>query len=172
MANTFELIASSTVGSGGAADINFASIPSTYTDLSLAFSLRDNSSATVVNNILFTINGTSTGYSERILRGVGPTGVVSSSRSAANIGLVYSATALATSNTFCNGNIYIPNYAGATNKSISIDDVTETNATEAWQIFNAVLWSNTAAITSINLAASGASFVQHSTAYLYGVKNA
>jgi hypothetical protein len=37
MANTFELIASSTVGSGGAANIDFTSIPATYTDLCLKF---------------------------------------------------------------------------------------------------------------------------------------
>ena len=33
MANTYTLIASLTVGSGGAANIEFTSIPATYTDL-------------------------------------------------------------------------------------------------------------------------------------------
>jgi len=171
MPGTFTLIASSTVGSGGAASINFASIPSTYTDLSLIFSLRDDAAGTIVNNILLTINGSSTGYSERNLRGDG-SAVYSGSRSAANIGLFYTNSSSATSNTFANGNLYIPNYAGSANKSMSIDDVTENNATEMQLVFNAPLWSNSAAITSINLASSGASFVQYSTAYLYGVKNA
>ena len=35
MANTYVLISSSTVGSGGAASIDFSSIPATYTDLVL-----------------------------------------------------------------------------------------------------------------------------------------
>jgi hypothetical protein len=39
MANTFELIASSTVGSGGAANIDFTSIPATFTDLCLSIHL-------------------------------------------------------------------------------------------------------------------------------------
>jgi hypothetical protein len=33
MATTYEIIASVTVGSGGAANIEFTSIPATYTDL-------------------------------------------------------------------------------------------------------------------------------------------
>jgi hypothetical protein len=33
MATTYEIISSVTVGSGGAADIEFTSIPATYTDL-------------------------------------------------------------------------------------------------------------------------------------------
>jgi hypothetical protein len=41
MANTFTLIASSTVGSGGAASIDFTSISSTYTDLVVKLSLRN-----------------------------------------------------------------------------------------------------------------------------------
>jgi len=170
MANTFELIASSTVGAGGAADITFSSIPATYTDLCITFSLRDNV-AGVNNNILLTINGSTSGYSERSLYGDG-SAVASASRSNVNIGLFYSASANATSNTFANGSIYIPNYAGSNNKSISIDVVTENNATTAYAVFNAALWSDSAAITSLKLAANGASFVQYSTAYLYGVKNA
>jgi hypothetical protein len=170
MPATYTLIASSTVGSGGAASIDFTSIPSTYTDLSLVFSLRDNS-ASFLNNILFTVNGTSSGYSEKNLRGDGSS-VYTQARSAANIALFYTNSSTATSNTFANGNIYIPNYASSARKPISIDSVTETNATEAWAVFNAALWSDTSAITSLNLAPNGASFVQYSTAYLYGVKNA
>jgi hypothetical protein len=37
MATTYEIIASVTVGSGGAANIEFTSIPATYTDLVLKF---------------------------------------------------------------------------------------------------------------------------------------
>ena len=42
MANTYTLISSVTVGSGGASSIEFTSIPSTYTDLLLNFSGRSN----------------------------------------------------------------------------------------------------------------------------------
>jgi hypothetical protein len=40
MANTYEAIATVEVGSGGAANIEFTSIPATYTDLAIAFSIR------------------------------------------------------------------------------------------------------------------------------------
>ena len=40
MANTFVLLASTTVGSGGASSIDFTSIPATYTDLVVKVSGR------------------------------------------------------------------------------------------------------------------------------------
>lgn len=162
-------IASTTVGAGGAADITFSSIPATYTDLCIMFSLRDNL-AGVNNNILLTINGSTSGYSERSLYGDG-SATTSASRSNVNIGLFYSGSANATSNTFANGSIYIPNYAGSNNKSTSIDVVTENNAITAYAVLHAALWSNSAAITSIKLASNGATYSQYSTATLYGIKN-
>jgi len=42
MPNTMTLIASSTVGAGGSTAITFSSIPSTYTDLVIKHSLRNN----------------------------------------------------------------------------------------------------------------------------------
>lgn len=168
MPNTMTLISSSTVGAGGAANIEFTSIPATYTDLCVMFSLRDDAAGTPVNNILLTINASASGYSERSLYGNGST-ATSAGRSNVNIGLFYSNSAGATSNTFANGSIYIPNYVGSNNKSISIDVVTENNATTAYTVFNAALWSNSAAITSIKLASTGATYVQYSSAYLYGI---
>jgi hypothetical protein len=86
---------------------------------------------------------------------------------------VYTDTSLATSNTFGNTSVYIPNYAGSNFKSISIDGVTENNATAALQFFNAGLFKSTSAITSISLTAYNfASYVQYSTADLYGISNA
>jgi hypothetical protein len=76
-----------------------------------------------------------------------------------------------TSNTFSSTQVYIPNYAGSTNKSVSIDHVTENNATNAY--FSGIvagLWSNTAAITSVKiLDQDGGSLVAGSTASIYGI---
>jgi hypothetical protein len=172
MPNTFELIASSTVGSGGASDITFSSIPSTYTDLCLRFSGRSNYAGIFgLGSIQF--NGdTGSNYSMRRLNGSG-----SAAASAGNSGQ----TSLAswdmvgnnsTANTFCNADFYIPNYAGSTQKSISVDCVGENNGTEAYATFQAGLWSGTAAINSIKIFIASQTILQHSTAYLYGVKNA
>jgi hypothetical protein len=168
MANTMTLIASSTVGSGGAASIDFTSIPSTYTDLQLVMSLRQNQAN---NNVRITINGGTTGYSERVLYGTG-SGTASTSASATYFNLMYSDGSAETANTFGNLQMYIPNYAGSTNKSISVDGVYENNATAAIAALTAQLWANTAAITSISIVPASALWVQYSTAYLYGVKNA
>ena len=167
---TYTLINSVTVGSGGAATIDFTSIPSTYTDLLIKFSLRDDFAGGVYDNLVIRFNNITTNYSEKNLYGNGST---AASASTGTTVLRYINGNTSTSNTFGNGKIYIPNYAGSTNKSASIDTVTENNGTEAWASLNALLWSNTSAITSVKLTpSSGTLFLQYSTAYLYGISNA
>jgi hypothetical protein len=171
MANTMTLIASSTVGSGGASSIDFTSIPSTYTDLQIFFSTRDNGGGPY-NNLYVTFNGSSSGYSDRIIYGTGSAAASTSNSGAAQIAFAYSDQAGATANTFSNGIIYIPNYAGSNNKSVSLDSVTENNATQSFAALAAGLWANSAAINRVTLTAAGQTLVQYSTAYLYGINNA
>jgi hypothetical protein len=170
MANTFVKIAAVTVGAGGAAEIAFTSIPSTYTDLCVELSLRDGTSAQSVNgNIVFNSN-TSSIYSARRLFSTG-SGVGSDSYSSlGSMPGIWINSATSTSNTFANIMIYIPNYAGSTNKSVSIDSVTENNASSAYSGLSAGLFASTAAITSLGIS-TGSNFVQYSTATLYGIKN-
>ena len=165
MANTYTLISSVTVGSGGAADITFSSIPSTYTDLAIFVSSRGASGG--IQGLRINFNGVATNLSERQLEGDGAS-ATSASTTSGYTG--YSDASTYTANTFANNFIYIPNYAGSTNKSWSADAVTENNATTSYAGFTAGLWSNTAAISSIKLVHS-ASFAQYSSAYLYGIKN-
>ena len=159
---TYIKIATVTVGAGGQAAMEFTSIPSTYTDLLVVNSGRDNS-----GNSTFTLrfNGSTTGYSQRRLVGNGS--AASSSTDASSI-LILSNDNSATANTFSNVSIYVPNYAGSSNKSVSSDSVTENNGTTAYAWMGAGLWSNTAAITSISLLTT--SWLQYSTATLYGIK--
>jgi hypothetical protein len=169
MANTFELIASSTVGSGGAATISFSSIASTYTDLCLKLSARATGTGTA-KSVLVSYNGSSSSFTSRFLEGNGSS--AASYTSPAQFGGNFTGGG-ATASTFGNLELYIPNYAGSANKSASSDAVTENNATGAYSDLTASLWSNTAAITSITLTPeAGVTFAEFSTAYLYGVKNA
>jgi hypothetical protein len=168
---TFTLIASSTVGSGGAASIDFTSIPSTYTDLCVKLSGRANNGTDAFIQAELRFNSdSSTIYSNKRLRGNGSAAASTQGSSNNSIPLVLLPASAATSNTFSNVEIYVPNYAGSANKSLSCDSVSENNATESYQYLVAGLWASTAAITSISLIA--ANFVQYSTAYLYGVSNA
>ena len=170
MANTFELIASSTVGVLGAATIDFTSIPSTYTDLVIKYSLRSSSVTDDYLGVKYSFNGSTASFTYRHLYGTGS--ATGSGSGSTNNPSGYMQAGLTTSNTFANGETYIPNYAGSTNKSFSTDSVVENNATLGFDDLLAGLWSNTAAITSITLTPASGSFVQYSTAYLYGVKNA
>jgi hypothetical protein len=175
MATTFTKIFDYEVGSGGAASIDFTSIPNTYTDLCLKVSART-SEAQSIGPMIIQFNGSTTSYSSRELAGAGSGTPSSASRGVLNNGL-YLGNGVgnsATANTFDNMEIYIPNYAGSTNKSLSVDHVGEDNATTAYATFVAGLWSNTAAITSIKLYpfSGSTNLTQYSTATLYGVNNA
>jgi hypothetical protein len=156
-----------TVGSGGASSISFSSIPQTYTDLKIVYSLRC-TTANVNSNISF--NGSTSNVSWKQLYGNGAS-VGSNSGTTVYLGPVMSAST-DTANTFGSSEIYIPNYISANNKSFSIDGVTENNSATAYQTMWAGLWSNTAAITSVSVAPSdGGNFAQYSTATLYGILN-
>jgi hypothetical protein len=168
MANTFELIASSTVGSSGAASIDFTSIPSTYTDLCLEFSLRTSAASTFYTTIL-KLNNSAASFNGILLGGTGSaatTGAITQSVGAVGGGAT-------TASTFTNGSVYFPNYLSSNYKSYSWDTVLENNATAARTYMGAGLWSNTAAINRITLTVDTSdNFAEYSTAYLYGVKNA
>jgi hypothetical protein len=169
---TFTLIASSTVGAGGASNITFSSIPSTYTDLSIVLSGRGNSTGAGNTQNFFNIrpNGSTTNYTYKRLYNDGGT-VASDSGSYS-----YLPSYLATASTYGSTSIYIPNYASTTTgKSISVDTLFETNGTSIIMGFQALLWNDTTAISSvaltnvINSSGSASGFEQYSTAYLYGI---
>ena len=167
MALTYVALASVTVGSGGAANIEFTNIPQTYTDLNILISGRS-ASTNPQENLLIEFNGSSSNFTRRALEGDGS---AASSYSGSTNLIAYVVGNGATSNTFGNASIYIPNYTSSNNKSISTDAVEETNATTAYMQLTAVLWSNSAAITSIILKPGSNNFLQYSTATLYGIKN-
>ena len=145
-----------------AASVTFANIPGTgYTDLKIVVSSRTTDTTTAGS---ITFNGTGTGFTGIRLFGSGSS-VASGSSTAA----VLTNSSGYTASTYSNSEIYIPNYAGSNYKSVSVDGVSENNATESYAMFNAILWSDTAAITSVTLAPAGGSFVQYSTFSLYGL---
>ncbi len=172
MPSTFTLI-SSNVLSSSAASVTFSAIPSTYTDLVLRVSARTarTDPSDTINFTINSIGGTS--YSNTALIGNGAS--ASSGRLSNANDVDYSAAAdaaQATANTFSSVEIYIPNYAGSTNKPFSAFTAYEDNSTTAVIRANASLLSNTAAVTSISMATAGiGDFVSGSSFYLYGIKN-
>jgi hypothetical protein len=171
MAN-MELITSVTVGAGGAASVTLpatGTIPQTYTDLKVVVSSRSaRGGGQVSDGIAIQFNGSTSNLSMRYLDGNGST--ASSSTDTA----IWTRTSAsgATASTFGNAEFYIPNYTSSSFKSVSVDGVSENNATSAFTMLSAGLWSNTAAITSIRLISiNSENLVEGTTAYLYGISN-
>jgi hypothetical protein len=160
-----KLIETKTLGAD-AASIEFTSIPQTYTDLVFVASTRASTAGTSVEPCLVTFNASTSNYTHRTLNGSGSAATSASGTSR----LVFNSPRTGTTaSTFGNVSVYIPNYAGATNKSYSTDSVTEHNAAEAHQTIIAGLWSDTAAITSAKFEPTANNFIAGSTISLYGI---
>lgn len=165
MATTYTLIDKSIL-TGTQANVEFTSIPSTYTDLVLQVSARSSYADTDDSFRVYFNDDTSASNLE--LRGSG-SAVASYTNAYAQVG--YLDAANNTSNTFTSSSIYIPNYASSNYKSFSADTVQEQNGTAAFAVLTARLWSSTSAITKITMKPSLGSFVANSSFYLYGIKN-
>ena len=148
------------------ASISFNSIPQDYTDLVLLVSSRSDGAFTS-SEIDIALNGSSSDFTGRYLYGSGSAAGVATDTTLVGV----SSAASNTADTFGNATIYIANYTGSTNKSISTDSVGESNATTAYMAIAATLWSQTAAITSLTLQLDNGvrNFVAGSTASLYKI---
>ena len=171
MATTYQLISSVTLSSS-AANIEFTSIPQTYTDLELVFSGRS-ARTSQRDSVELTFNTSTSNYVGKMIIGDGTAASGNTSYGTSSINRMDVSDANSTANTFGNMKIYIPNYTGSNYKSVSIDSVYEHNGTTVFQYLLSGIWSDTAAITRIKLALEiGPTFVQYSNAYLYGISNA
>lgn len=170
MAFTYSKLAEVTLtGSSSTIDIN--NIPQNYNDLILKVSCRVGSGGNVSRIRARFNKDSANSYTNRLVYQLN--GTVGSEASGASPGITYfyAVANTASASTFSSAELYIPNYSGNTLKSVSSDAVTETNGSDVILAINAGLWSNTSPINSISIEdANGYSFVQHSTATLYGVK--
>ena len=150
-----------------ATSVTFDNLPTSgYTDLKIVASVRDDY-ASVSVNLGMKINGSSTGLAGRVIFGTG---------SAANATTVtdavgYTVGSSGTANTYSSTEIYIPNYRSTSSyKSYAADSAAESNAVTVYMQMLGGLWSNNAAITSINLYPINATnLVAGSTFSLYGI---
>lgn len=171
MANTFILISSVTVGAGGTTEINFNSIPQTYTDLVVLISARQ-STAGYYDGMNMKFNNNTSSWTERFLDGNGS--VTSTSTDNLNRSLIVPLASMTTS-TFSNIRVNIFNYTSSLNKLISADSIVENQSSTAGRSFMRMAggsWANSAAITSIAIYNGANTFIQYSTAHLYGISNA
>lgn len=151
----------------GETSVLLDSIPQDYDDLLVLCSLRTTINGGGWHDILVLPNASTADGTSRILYGNGSS-ATSFSESRINLRV---SDASNTANTFGNGSIYIPNYASSNAKSVSMDGVTENNATAAHPAITASLWNNASAITSLQFQSTDPSgkIVQYSSFTLYGI---
>ena len=169
MSTNMELIETKTAGSGGVANFDFTTIPTTYTDLLIKFSGRATVNESGVS-LQFNNNTSTSNYIYTTLQGNGSTVTRSKETNLGFIGSRINPSTF-TASTFSNSEFYIPNYRNGNQKSVSIDSVNENNATLANSMFTAGVWNQTSAITSIKLYVVGGNLAEGSTASLYGISS-
>jgi hypothetical protein len=177
MANTYVAIATTTVGSGGAASIDFTSIPGTYTDLVIKVSARTSNTDGYTGGLSLRFNNDSSSvYSFRHLYAATSTPASGNGSAQSYLRLPDAPGSSLTASTFGNQEIYIPNYTSSNNKSVSVDSSAESNSNTDFQYQNmllAGLWSSSSAINQVTLFGGNAgtlNFLQYSSATLYGIK--
>jgi hypothetical protein len=173
VAGTYESIATVTVGSGGAADVEFTSIPATYTHLQIRCLVRGDRASTRIDVAMrYNSDSGANYYAVHALEGTGT-----------------AATAYADST----NNRNIPGYvsAGSATASvfgveiIDILDYANTNKYKTFRSLGGVdvngsgylslrsgLWMSTSAISNIIFFPDGGNFAQYSQFALYGIKGA
>jgi hypothetical protein len=167
MANTFEKIASVTVTTSGS-QIQFSSIPQTYTDLCLKISAQ--TAYTLGGADAYLRFQTNANYYWKKLQNEGSGGSAYGANNTDNTS-PWALNGTFTANTFSNTEVYIPNYTNTSKfKSFIADSIAENNAVATYGVLAADSWHDTSAITSILLSVA-AGFIPNSNATLYGIKN-
>jgi hypothetical protein len=174
MASTITKINTVTVGAGGAASFSFTSIPQEYQSLLIKLSVRD-TNAQIYGAFNWQYNSSGgTAYLYHNLTGNGTAVGAATQTGLDSIYATFASNgANSTANAFNNMDIYIPEYSSSTKIKMSIAEAAyENNATAAGHLLNSGRWASTSPITSIAffVGGSGASFVQNTTATLYGIK--
>ena len=165
-ATSFESIATVTVGSGGASDVTFSSIPGTYSHLQLRGIVR----STTDTYVAITFNGvTGTSYAEHNLSGDGSSAGAQAYSSRANTFISNPPTG---ANLFEAFVIDILDYAN-TNKYKTTRALNGADTNGAGSInLSSGLFMDTTAITSIKIAMNTGTLAQYSHFALYGIKAA
>ena len=180
---SFESIATVTVGSGGAANVEFTSIPGTYSHLQVRAIARDTSSTGTFGAFKLQFNGDTSvnSYAFHMLYGNGASAGADATTSG-TFGHIYLDTYPsngAIANNFSGGILDILDYANAnkykTVRWLGGHDNNGTGSTDGRKGFinlKSGLWLSTSAITSIKITADLTSFAQYSHFALYGAKGA
>jgi hypothetical protein len=171
---SFESIATVTVGSGGAANVEFTSIPATFTHLQIRGISRSTRSATGDYIALQFNSDTGSNYAYHGFQGTGSSATAFGLATQTFVDIERAAGANATASVFGASIIDILDYAN-TNKYKTVRCLGGIDNNGSGDIlFNSGLWQNTNAVTTITLKtqAGSSNFAQYSHFALYGIRSA
>jgi hypothetical protein len=166
--NSYESIATVTVGSGGSSTIDFTSIPSGFTHLQLR---GINRNTTADNTFRLRFNSdTGSNYSRHFLYGNGASALAAAGASQTSTGVGIIATSSNSASIFSAFVIDILDYKNTSKyKTMRSLGGYDANGSGNVGLFSGV-WMNTAAITSISLLSDSGNQEQYSQFALYGIK--
>ena len=174
--NSFESIATITVGAGGQSSIDFTSIPSTYKHLQIRGIGRNASATTGLNILKYRFNADSgSNYTSHSLYGTGA--AASATNTTGSSFGWFSRTSLisnnSTTNVFGGFIIEILDYASTSkNRTTRTLAGVDINGTGAVELTSSVWLNSTTAINQITLYdEASANFTQYSSFALYGIKD-
>jgi hypothetical protein len=169
--NSYESIATVTVGSGGVSSLSFASIPSTFKHLQLRSIQRNTTGGTGIQIGLVTFNSdTGSNYARHNLVGNGSSASASAATSTTAVWAGVQPQAGELANSFGASVVDILDYAN-TNKYKTTRTLEGFDLNGSGEVnFRSGLWQSTAAINEIRVTASSGNIAQYSVFALYGIK--
>ena len=167
----FESIATVTVGSGGAANVEFTSIPGTYQHLQIRAIGRNTTAATGLDGVFAQFNSdTGSNYARHNLIGNGTSASASATTSTTVMVFGQIPKNNETADRFGVFVCDILDYAN-TNKYTTTRSLLGTDLNGSGEVrLTSGLWQNSAAVTSIKLTCETNNFAQYSHFALYGIK--
>lgn len=163
--SSYDSIATTTVGAGGAATVTFSSIPSTYQHLQVRFLARSNRASSLdiagiyINSLVY--------YSQAHLINADGSTAVSNNTT----GLTLIPAASASSNVFGAAVVDVLDYTNSNKNRVARSLNGFDNNGSGNVAFGSALWTTTNAISSLTVyPANGTAFTQYSSFALYGIK--
>ena len=168
--NSYESIATTTVGSGGSSTVTFSSIPSGFEHLQIRAIARLSQATTDENALIRFNSDTSSNYNSHYLFGDGNSAAAGGGASSTTM-LAFRLTGSSSgANIFGVGVMDILDYDN-TNKNKVARTITGHDQNGSGFVFYwSGLWRSTNAITSIDITTTSSSFVEYSQFALYGIK--
>jgi hypothetical protein len=169
--NSYESIATSTVGAGGAASVTFSSIPSIYQHLQIRFTARGTYATGNIEIVGMQFNSdTANNYAWHWLFGDGSSAGAGAVSTTSNITFRDINSANTTANTFGAFIVDILDYSNTskykTSRALGGYDANGNGKINV----DSGLWMSTSVVSNITLNAGNANFAQYSSFALYGIR--